>query len=159
MINYESFMKINNTIELKYDILEFSEHALDLESIFNIIYRGMVHYRKFDCNMFIDMNHRKSLTLNKFKYDNIDYRKIFKSPKKIILRQENWYSPEIFNFNNFEVSYEIIPIEDNEDYDVYIKYGYSTFLYEKYRIFGRNSINTPEYKNFKRVQKLKELDE
>ena len=49
-------MKINNSIELKHELFEYSKHTLDSEYIFSRIY-SMLHYRnKFDYNMFIDMN-------------------------------------------------------------------------------------------------------
>ena len=61
---------------------------------------------------------------------------------------------EIICFETIKINYVIF---NKPEYYCVIYYGIKDLKYRKYKIFTENSINEYDYKNFKRIQKLKEL--
>ena len=65
----------------------------------------------------------------------------------------------ICSFDNLYVNYEIYEQEQTPDIKTSIITGYDYHSYIKYKVFNESYYNTTDYKNFKRIQKLKELND
>ena len=63
---------------------------------------------------------------------------------------------EIICFKTIKINYVIF---NKPEYYCVIYYGIQDLKYIKYKIFTGNSINDSDYKNYKRIQKLKEIND
>ena len=120
-------------------------------------------------NCFIDLE--SEIEIPKFIFENIiDLFGIHKSPYTFKL---DYFPDRYFNikyileylsvkcveFETIKINVQILRDLNYKGFSGIIKYETNDFIYHKFKFFNKNSTNDPDYKNFKRVQKLKELDE
>ena len=124
---------------------------------------------KLDYNYYIDLETEKEIP--NFIFENIiDFYGIHKSPYSFKLdsfldRYFNiryvlqYLAIKCVEFENIKINVQILSDLNCKGFSGIIKYETNDFIYHKFKFFHSYMKNDPDYKKFKRVQKLKELDE